>query len=264
MSDNTELLIQIENYLNGNLSGKNLQDFEYKMETDPNFREEVLMHKEVNELFTQMEIEETKEKAKALMRQKELKQPTIKATQATTPKHISSNNNDSNWMKIAAVTLLFLMPILYFAPLFQQQPTLPQLAETHFQAPKNLDGVSITKSTNALNNTKATWLKANKSYQQKDYSLALTTLNNLSNSDTLALAKGICFYKNKQIDKAITAFKEVVDNPKTSFETKASWYLALAYLKKEQDEKALPLLQKLKEEKVGFHQEAATLISQIP
>lgn len=265
MSDNTELLILIDDYLNGNLSGQKLHDFEKKMEMDSDFREEVLMHKDVNELFTHMEIEETKAKAKALIRQKEQKQPTIKAAKETIPKSIAANNRQFTWLKIAAVCLLFLLPILYFVPsLFTQQSTLPQLAETHFQAPENLDGIAFTRNTATITDTKAMWLKANRQYQQKDYNEALLTLNQLNNSDTLALAKGICFYENKQVEKAIVSFEEVIANPQTQFDIKASWYLALAYLANEQSDKALPLLQKIKKEEVGFHKEAAILLTQIP
>lgn len=262
-----ELLQLIDDYLNGKLSGPMLQDFEQKMKKDASFKEEVLMHKEVNELMTVIEIEAVTEKARHLLKEeKKSTTTTIPITQTTkesTAKTIDINQgqNRFSWLKVAAILLLFLLPILYFVPSILQSPSSPQLAATYFEAPKDL--VSVTRSTEAINQRQANWQKANQQYQQQNYAGALGILNEIPNSDTLALAKGLCYYMQDKAQQAIPYFQEIVQTPQSSFNTKASWYLAMSFLKSDQSDKAIPILQNLEKEKVGYHQEATQILKEI-
>jgi len=263
MSNEHELLKLIDDYINGKLSGTMLQDFEQKMETNTLFKEEVLMHQEVNELLTAIEIEEVTAKAKSLLKEnKSTIAPLKKVSTAPSSKTVEMDNSSRfKWLKIAAICLLFLLPILYFAPSIFQPTSSPQLASTYFEAPRDL--VSVTRSTETLNQQQKIWLKANEQYQQKNYTAALGLMEQLPNSDTLALAKGLCHYLQNQTSQAIPFFQKVVQTPRSGFDTKASWYLALSYLKLEKNNKAIPLLQKLEKESVGFHEEAVKILKEI-
>ncbi len=114
-----------------------------------------------------------------------------------------------------------------------------------------------TRSTNqdaALNNIRTL-------YNNKEYDKALSKLRPLLEQNnankSLKMIAGNCHYNLAQTKEAILQFKEVADSNDLLFGEVAKWYLALAYLQREDISKARSILTELANSPQADHQKEA-------
>lgn len=149
-------------------------------------------------------------------------------------------------LAVAASVLFFL-----FNP-FINQPSYAQLAEQHFlpyelQTIMGINNGILDPSIEGNGRTKSKQFlkKGKKHYNEKDYASAKQYLEQYleinTNDIDVQLAKGSCEFKLDQTDSAIQTFKKLKDN------SDAQWYLALAYLKNNEAEKAKAILKNFTE-----------------
>ena len=100
-------------------------------------------------------------------------------------------------------------------------------------------------------------------YDHKDYTQAVTLLQKClekepsSNyKDKIELYLGLSYLESNKTTKAIAQFQDLASRENTQAFT-VDWYLALAYLKVEQIEKAKTILSKLKNGETNPYQEKA-------
>lgn len=256
MSEDYKTYEIIERYLAGELNEAELRAFEAKMAKDAAFREEVEAHKELQQLLVLNEINEFKAKAKGMLKEERIEEQ--KQTKNTTKVY-----RLPTWFKAVALLLLLvgmgLLIYLNSASISNTQKTPQILAANYFEAPANLYGINITKS--ATNPVNKQWLaKANQAYQAKDYQSVIQQLEKLSESDTVAMANGLCYYELKNYSEAISHFQAVKQMKESLFSTKATWFLALTYLQNNQTEAGIKLLKELEAAKVGYHRKATSLL----
>ena len=84
-------------------------------------------------------------------------------------------------------------------------------------------------------------------YQRQDYSTALQKLDVILNLDeNFLIYKAICLIETDQLPQAIHLLEELVNHGEaTEYYQQANWYLALAYLKVHEGEKAEELINKI-------------------
>lgn len=74
----------------------------------------------------------------------------------------------------------------------------------------------------------------------------------------------MCLLQNKKTKEAIKHFEKASYVSNESWEVYCQWYLALAYIKKSDFDKAKPILEKLASKKGGFmHEKADELLLKI-
>ena len=81
-------------------------------------------------------------------------------------------------------------------------------------------------------------------YQRQDYSAALQKLDAIPNLDeNFLIYKAICLIETDQLTQSISLLEELVNHGEaTEYYQQANWYLALAYLKTHEGEKANKLI----------------------
>ena len=103
-------------------------------------------------------------------------------------------------------------------------------------------------------------------YDSKDYDGALNGINKyLSENPGYYKAKfyrGLIYLKNRESDKAITDFKEVVSN-NSEFKEEAEWYLSLAYIRDKKKDEAVSLLTQMKQTSNTQSERAEDLLKHI-
>lgn len=98
------------------------------------------------------------------------------------------------------------------------------------------------------------------SYKEEDYNRAIVIWKELykkqASNDTLRYYMGVA-YLNSNNPEAIPHLLAVAENEESSWKTKATWYLALAYLKEGRNDEAVVWLDKLKDDEQAVVLKAA-------
>jgi len=257
MNSNTNIA-EITKYIDGELSGEALIQFEELLKRDKVLQEEVNFQKEIfKSLKTKSEFEAEKEELVSFLNGLEKKvdlsnleneTEAISNNETTTETNTSSPNPSQKtiFRKIlpftsiaaaAAAVLLFIM-----AP-WKSNLTGSELAEQNFK----LFPLESVRSGDDNQNILTT---AQKAYDEKDYQSAINSfkvyLKENPDSPIIWLAKGSAEYELDKLDNAIVSFGQVAKlNP--DYKPLANWYLALSYLKKEDKIQAKSLLDEISE-----------------
>lgn len=243
--NHTEL---IDNYLNGELSGKRLTDFENRLINDIDFAREVKTHREVNNFIRKKaKTEEFKNTISEVAREYfngQTREPGRKITR-------------NLWIiRSAAAVIIFIITGTGLYLLFK--PVSPVKLYAQYYRPYPTDVF-----TRSENNNKNNFITALQYYQQKNYEKALQVFSSIPDSDSLnisvAFFSGISYLENGNNEKAITCLQKASGDQSNALYTVSQWYLSLAYLKNNEPDKAIPLLRKLKESG-SFYSEKASLI----
>lgn len=143
------------------------------------------------------------------------------------------------WLAVAAVVLLLAaLSWLFLLPQPSQQELITEADLRPYPLYQNLR--SEPDSSDKL------WI----AYQSQDYSSFLNGMNNLE--DSVKKTPPYLFYTGQahialgKWDQAQLALEAVLASPTpTLFDQQSNWYLAIVYLKQDQKEKAIPLLQEI-------------------
>lgn len=268
---------KIEKYISNKLSESEQALFEQEVQTDSELKKEVDSYKKVhNELAYKFKYKQEDNEFQALIEdlgyqyfskksaatnlgsESEIEILVGNKEQSESEQQIYENSKPAKTKRLfiigafaAAATVLFFL----FNP-FKNQLSSAQLAEQHFMPYElqtimnsgNNNGVtpdSGLEGSDLIKNTESKELlkKGKKYYNEKDYALAKQYFNQYlsvnPNDIDVQLAKGSSEFKLGQTNAAIQTFKEMKDS------NDALWYLALAYLKNKEAEKAKPLLKSL-------------------
>ena len=113
-----------------------------------------------------------------------------------------------------------------------KQKAIDRLVKTLVAPPSEHDTISFELAS------------AMESYQNKDYATALQKFDSMHQVDeNYLIYKAICLLETDKTKDAISLLEELVGNGEgTEYYQQACWYLALAYLRNHEDEKAFDLL----------------------
>ncbi|MGB0930606.1 MAG: tetratricopeptide repeat protein [Chitinophagales bacterium] len=260
--DNINTYAQIEIYLDGELKGEELQKFERKMQTDPNFAAQVEEHRDLETMMTSLEIDHWKQRAKTLLKEKKAQStPITQPIKKTKPQ----NKLPYYLLRAAAVVLLVIGLAYFFLP--SQSVNSEQLAMTYFEQTESSIYSGIERGEETDNSDVQLLNTAHEQYQEKSYLQAAKTLTKIAQNSPLysesTLLSGLCYMQANQLSQAIQSFQTVANHPNTLSQEEANWLLALAHLKKGDIEAGKKQLQSIEAEKGGFSKQAASLLSEL-
>jgi len=239
----------INEYISGELTGKELIEFEKLLATDKDLQEQIKVHQQIDMVlsdnyfemnrFNQAEYEMEKQHLNPILNKlnkKYFREDGAEEKKINT-EEIKLNKKEKTTPIIrrllplvalaAAAALLF---FIFNPSVNQMSPT--QLADQYFES----------YSTGTL-------------MGEEDHTLA--------NSPKAILKKGSQQYENNQFEEAIQTFKKVTINKYSLvYENKANWYMALCYLKLDKPQAAKPLFRQL-QQSVDYKDKAKAILKQL-
>jgi len=218
----------IDRYFENSLSPKEQQLFNDLLQNDSNFKDEFIFQKDLKQVI-------------AVSQQEELK---------SRLSHIEDNVQKSSrfmiipkkWMVAASLLVLTTLGIWSVKSLYY--PSNEVIYEDYFQVDRNtIQPVVRGESLKTIE------YRAFVAYEAQDYYKAINLFNSVKTPDEAYIIyyKGLCFLALEKSDEAIALLSEVATQPALDSETadfreKANWYLAMAYLKNNETEKAISRL----------------------
>ncbi len=244
----------IERYFRDLLSEEERLAFEKRIESDEELKAEVDFHQDM--LVAAQHEGDTA--LKKMFQQQETKSTnvaneTVKIERPPTAKIFSLK-------KVMALAASVLFMVLSYW--FYQQSLLgsPDLFANNFEQYPNVIA-PIERGETAT----TTLEKAFAAYENKRYEEAISSFDQLENS---TINFDVLFYKANALlalgknNTAMQAFEQVV-NSKTKFSAQAKWYLALTYLKQNNNVQAKTILEEIIKDKSFNYQKAEELITQL-
>ena len=213
-----DLFEKIELYLNNELRGEELLQFETQLKTDETLRQQVNLYKKIEE--------EMKINLQGNEEEKQLKKTLTELTKKyfNTPGHthkIPPARKGIYWLWAAAAVLVLIVGayFVFFNKNGDNEPLYTRYAK--------YDPLSCERNSSNCPQD------AFEAYNNKNFEKALKGLSlylqNDSDDAKLVLAKNICLTQTGEFDAAISGFTRLTENP--VFKYQAIWYKALAYLK---------------------------------
>lgn len=235
----------IEKYFSKQLSASEFQDFEKKYDTDEDFRAEVDFLKDIQY------VSETEDDSQFK------KQLSSYETEFSKNKPIKS----SKWLKsiigIAAVVLIGLS----LAFIFNRNMTNDQLFSTYFEPSKNVSTPIVRSESDEhlVNN-------AFIAYGESDYKKAIADFQRAfeqTENSELLFYEGNALLAENDVEEAIEIFKTHLSYS-DALTKRTHWYLALAYLKSNQVNKAIQELKVFSKSEEKFKKiEAQSLLKKL-
>ena len=161
------------------------------------------------------------------------KQPLSTETKKT------SSKIKSIWLSIASIAAI--IAIVFSLNIYRDNLRMDEAFRTHY-TPLEYDPQLLSRGEESPLSLELT--EAMDAYQRQDYSTALQKLDAIPNLDeNFLIYKAICLIETDQLPQAISLLEELVGHGEaTEYYQQANWYLALAYLKTHEGEKANKLI----------------------
>jgi hypothetical protein len=249
---NREDLIQA--HLHGRLDKKSRAEFDALYEKDPDFREEVQFGRDLDTAFSSLKKEELKSKLKGF--EKEL-EPEGKNTSGV--RYLRESNKNSTYKKwLAAACVLVVVGIgLMF---FFDKSSPNELYLAHFEPYPNVVN-PITRGENKESLMDKTFF----AYDNGNYEEAAAGFGKLfdqTGKSHFLFYQANAFLANEKPEKAIPLMeKQLAFND--GFTEKSKWYLALAYLKTGETEKAKRFFAEITERNSYKAEEAENILGEL-
>lgn len=258
----------IEKYIFLQLSEEEEHLFNERLNTKPEFKEELELAVQMNKMQIEKdraEFIDLLEKAKKSVRDKKLKQQEEQnnnaveqtLTQPTSNTKVKSLDKPQKsgsriWTRIAAIALLFALPYLGYSLFLNNQ--IDQLLNNEIaqKAP------SATTRSDGL---QAEWMSA---FHNKNYTKAIQQFEKLPNPDNEVMYYwGLSYFYKENYPKAIEQFDLLLKKPNKKFKEAAQWYKSLALLKSDQREIAKTELSKIIKNKTWQYKTAEELLTKL-
>lgn len=235
----------IERYLSKELSGEELQNFEEKISNDDELKMEINLHQQLAETLKGDDIHDFRNKIKSVDSQWE----------RPGEKQNGGQVFRLNFRKVMAIAAGVALLIFAGQYLFSEgQSSSPeQLFANHYepyQMVLNQRSIDDEENSNTLIN------HAVQAYANGNYGEAAETFNRLlePNPDNVAFKfyEAISHLSDNKPTTAIPIFESLVSQSGHLFEEQSRWYLALAYLKNGEKEKAVSSFNQIQEGEFKF------------
>lgn len=224
----------IEKYLDGQLDGKELEDFKSQLSSDKGLQQELNLRKEINESIEDDEVYYLRQKLDLLI-----------------PRVL---NKKPLYLKVAGSIAAALL--LAFLLVNINNEINPVEIYTSYYAPYDID-----INTRSAENEKLGLDFAFKLYAEGEYLASYELLNNYNEQtfdNTMAIYyQSLCAMEIDKPEVAEAGFKKILEGDEYAYSLHAKWYLSMLYLKHENTEEAEVYLRDLASEK-SFYSERAT------
>lgn len=228
-----ENLDLIDRYFENSLSPKEQKLFNDLLQNNSSFKEEFLFQKDLKKVIKISQHEELKS--------------TLSKIEDKAQRNSWFTFIPKKWMVAASLVIIATLGVWGIKTLYY--PSNEAIYEEYFQADRNtVHPVVRGERIKTIEN------RAFVAYEAQDYYKAINLFNSVKNPGDMHILyyKGLCFLALDKKDEAITLLKQVgsgvtSENYSTNFQEKANWYLALAYLKKGNNVKAISLLTEVRD-----------------
>lgn len=237
----------IDSYFENSLSPKEQKIFNDLLQNDIDFKNEFQFQKDLKKVIASQQRQELK----ATLNQFEQKAQNRSGILFIPKK----------WM--VAASLVFLVGIGTWGIQSTYFPTNDAIYADYFEPSRNtVQPVVRGESINTIE------YRAFVAYEAQNYHKAINLFNSVKNPDQayIDFYKGLCYMATDKAHEAIQILKPVssmnnLDGKDTGFNEKARWYLALAYIKVEDDTNAIKTLQSiLDDEGSNYKKEEASKV----
>lgn len=227
---NKNFSLNIEDYLSGHLSGKELELFKKELMTDSNFQANVVIRKEIETALCNKNLIELR----TLLNN-------IPKSKVGYSKGINFRNKVNRIWQIAAASLVIVLLTggLWYT-LSSKSYSSERLITEYYKAPHAVGQSRSVEygSDNALK-------EAFNYYQQNDYTNALKCFRTLDNQVTAKFYSGVCYIELGQYQEATDFFEFVINDKDNLFIEQAEWYIGLIYLMNNDKDKAFDHFNKI-------------------
>jgi hypothetical protein len=222
-----ELNERIESYLDGSLEEADQQEFEALIAATPELGEEIAFR------------QKTRRAIEALKFKQEFQKIRATATSSEEPQEKVEERGEisrpfwSRYAVAASITLLLVAGFLYKSDVFS--PTSQRAFNKYYQAETYARGGCPQE------------LPFFKNYADGRYQEALDQVNTLPTDSIFCITyfKGLCYLAQDQSATAIPLFSQATESKNGEVKNKAKWYLSMAYLEANDNEKAKKMLQEI-------------------
>ena len=242
----------IEKYLAKELEGDALKEFETQLQTDVEFKEEVLLHQQVENTLKGEKIHDVRTVLKEI--DKDWEAPSQKEDTAKIV-----NFNFRKFLTVAAAVVLLVIGYQWFS---NSNLSAQEIYASNFETyPMLLDQRSNEDEYNS-----SILRQAISSYSKKENTDAILAFEKLLQEDseniiyTFYLANA--HLANNETDLAITYFQKIIFENDPNFVEQSRWYLSLAHLQKSDPENAKIWLKLIQEGQFKF-KEAQKILKSI-
>jgi tetratricopeptide (TPR) repeat protein len=250
----------IERYLEGELHGEELEEFESRIISDPEFASEVKLHRDLEDFLRKKSdyIKKREQLEKIYQEVIVQKRKTTEASDKPAKSHYIKL-----YYKIAAVIVLLIgVATLLF---FILRPTKNE--KLYAQYFKPLEGGYITRSIEVNPKPEDKYHMALDQYNDGHYEKSWKMFKELCNVDSIKmdalLYGGISAMEINNYKDAISSFKYILKANKRFYDDEANWYIALCYLKIPDIDKAKDLLSKISKSNSFYKENAATILKEL-
>ena len=165
---------------------------------------------------------------------------------ATLKRFLAQRQKKSKVRKLvmSITSIAAIIAIVFSFNIYQDNRRMDKLFETYY-VPLGYDSQLMSRGDETISPELTSAMKA---YQNKDYATALQRFNAMSQVDeNYLIYKAICLLETGKTKDAISLFEELVCNGEgTEYYQQAYWYLALAYLRNHEEEKAIFIIERNK------------------
>ena len=245
---------EIDKYLNREMSADELSDFENKLRLNKAFAEEVKLNREIKEALNETDVLEFHAQLESIYME-------LKAEEKTSEEKRKGSKilhlSYTKWYYAAAsITLLFGIATLLFMLL---RPSLNERLYSQYYNP--YDASNIVRSDKNKNIDK--FQNAIELYNSKEYDKSWSLLKEETslnpNNMRAYIYRGTSAMEVNNFEDAIKCFQSIITDNSSLYIEQAEWYLALCYLKIDENEKAIEIFKKI-ESKDGFYKKQAGIL----
>jgi hypothetical protein len=236
---------QIEDFLDGNLIGKELSLFISQKEIDKELSKEIEFRAEVNELIKDKGFFELIEKLELQMNESYMSSSLIKFRR----------DLFKTWHFAAASFALILVVGGLWYILSNKPYSTEKLVSKYYKPAHPLLQVRSAeiKNDDAL-------VTAFKYYKDNDFTNALTYFNSLEHQITAKFYSGVCLIELEKYNQAIESFITVINDNDNLFVEQANWYLGLIYLMDNQKNRAIEQFEKISKDNNYYSAQAKEIL----
>lgn len=158
------------------------------------------------------------------------------------PIEVKHHNNKGNFFYVIS-SIAAIIAIVFSLNIYQDNRRMDKAFEAYY-TPLEYDSQLMSRGEETISSKLTSAMEA---YQNKDYTTALQKFNAMSQVDeNFLIYKAICLLETDKIKDAISLLEELVRNGEgTEYYQQTCWYLALAYLRNHEDDKAVEMFQKI-------------------
>lgn len=257
---------KIDAYLDGELTGSELNNFLEEMKRNRELASEVELYKNVNKLLHDKAADDNKRKDLEELHLEYIKSRNkIKKNSIAAPLIIKLNRRRIFYYAVAAgLAILIIASGIYFFTRINSYSNQELFADYYMP----YEYSSATRGAGDDKNIKEDpFDKGIDQYEAANYSVAIPFFQKSLKEDTTDLGAdffcGICYIETNQYNKALTSFQKIISARSISYSEEAYWYLGLCYLKTENKKKAIEQFRFLEQDSGYYMAKSQEILSKM-